>query len=142
VEFVDLLAIEVIEAGSRKNKLFCKRMMKNKTVFDEQFQEVISYGPESFRIGLVDLYGKALETALTEKTMALAKATKKEKRRADREVERAAIRFVGTLTKAERKRLYKSKDIFDTDFGCRVLIYVFRDLKKKPEVLRILFLET
>jgi hypothetical protein len=141
VEFVDLFAIEVIEAGSRKNKLFCKRILKDKTVFEKQLQDAISYGPESFRSDLVDLYGKALETALSGKAQAPAKATKKQRRLADREAQRIVTRFVGTLSKAERKRFYKSKDIFDTDLGCRVLVYMLRELEKKPEILRTIFLD-
>lgn len=141
VEFVDLFAIEVIEAGSRKNKLFCKRILKDKAVFEKQFQDAISYGPESFRNDLVSLYGKALETALSGKARPPAKATKKQKRLADREAQRIVTRFVGTLSKAERKRFYKSKDIFDTNLGCRVLVYMLRELEKKPEILRTIFLD-
>ena len=141
-EFVELYAIEVIQTGSRKNKLFCKRITKNKTAFDEQLVDAISYGPESYRNGLVELYGKALETALSANAAALPKATKvtrKEKRLADREMRRLVINYVNKLSKTERKRLFKSKNIFDTEFGCPVLIYMFRELEKKPEVLRYLF---
>ncbi|MDP1701198.1 MAG: hypothetical protein Q8L53_09640 [Aestuariivirga sp.] len=141
VEFVDLFAIEVIEAGSRKDKLFCKRILKDKTIFEKQLQEAISYGPESFRNDLVDFYGKALETALSGKALAPAKATKKQRRLADREAERIVKRFVANLSKAERKRFYKAKDIFETDFGCRVLVYMFRELERKPEILRTIFLD-
>lgn len=141
VEFVDLFAIEVIEAGSRKNKLFCKRILKDKTVFEKQLQDAISYGPESFRNDLVSLYGKALETALSGRAQAPAKATKKQRRLADREAQRIVMRFVGTLSKAERKRFYRSKDIFATDLGCRVLVYMLRELEKKPEILRTIFLD-